>query len=319
MLQIIIDFAIVVVAIGSGVASILLSLRLMAAHKIDYLNTYVYYQILLFIFGLYGLLGNLFIRKVLLDISLEPGLIRSIIEFVPFLGIPVLITAWFMFVKMCLEMVGKAVNKMASFVYFGMVLLFLLFYGYMLVYYYGMETSEALVLTQYLKPVFLGVQLLTLCIAFYTLYVIGARVKPVKKMRMLRIFAHINVLVSLISILAFYLSDQDTWIEKAYLVVFFAGQLPGILFLGYYLDSHFLTTTEETSLSDIHVNFIASYKLSKREWEIVQEICEGLTNKQISEKLFISLQTVKDHTHRIYKKTAVKNRVQLVNMIGELK
>jgi DNA-binding CsgD family transcriptional regulator len=34
--------------------------------------------------------------------------------------------------------------------------------------------------------------------------------------------------------------------------------------------------------------------------------------------LFISLQTVKDHTHRIYKKTGARNRVQLVNMVGEI-
>jgi len=44
-------------------------------------------------------------------------------------------------------------------------------------------------------------------------------------------------------------------------------------------------------------------------------ICKGNSNQDISDSLFISLQTVKDHIHRIYLKTGVKNRVQLTNLI----
>ena len=39
------------------------------------------------------------------------------------------------------------------------------------------------------------------------------------------------------------------------------------------------------------------------------------TLQEISESLYISLQTVKDHVHRIFVKTGVKNRIQLTNMI----
>ncbi len=65
--------------------------------------------------------------------------------------------------------------------------------------------------------------------------------------------------------------------------------------------------------------FCRKYEVSPRESEIIWEICNGLSNKEISEKLFISLQTVKDHTHRIYIKTNVKSRVQLINLVKELK
>jgi len=51
---------------------------------------------------------------------------------------------------------------------------------------------------------------------------------------------------------------------------------------------------------------------------VIREICNGLSNKEISERLFISLQTVKDHTHRIYIKTNVRSRVQLINFLREL-
>ena len=64
-------------------------------------------------------------------------------------------------------------------------------------------------------------------------------------------------------------------------------------------------------------SFCTEYEISKRESEIVWEICTGKTNKAIAEKLFITLQTVKDHTHRIYTKTQVKSRVQLANLVRE--
>jgi DNA-binding NarL/FixJ family response regulator len=63
--------------------------------------------------------------------------------------------------------------------------------------------------------------------------------------------------------------------------------------------------------------FCEQYDISRREREVIELICAGKTNKEIEEELFISLQTVKDHTHRIYKKTGVKNRVQLNNLVRE--
>ncbi len=56
------------------------------------------------------------------------------------------------------------------------------------------------------------------------------------------------------------------------------------------------------------------YNISKREREVLQLVCEGKTNKQIEEHLYISLQTVKDHVSNIYRKTGVNNRVQLINL-----
>ena len=59
--------------------------------------------------------------------------------------------------------------------------------------------------------------------------------------------------------------------------------------------------------------------VTKRERQVVREICLGKTNKQIADELFISLQTVKDHTHRIYSKLGVKSRMQLVQLMDAAK
>ena len=51
--------------------------------------------------------------------------------------------------------------------------------------------------------------------------------------------------------------------------------------------------------------------LTAREIEVSRLIARGLSNKQIGEQLKISEQTVKNHTHTIYRKLTVSNRVEL--------
>jgi len=62
------------------------------------------------------------------------------------------------------------------------------------------------------------------------------------------------------------------------------------------------------------IDLIEKYKISKRETEVIQLICEGYTNRQIADELFISVETVKDHNSRIFLKTEVNNRTQLAKL-----
>ncbi len=52
--------------------------------------------------------------------------------------------------------------------------------------------------------------------------------------------------------------------------------------------------------------------LTKRQEEIVKLIIQGYSNKQISDRLFISEKTVKSHLNNVYKKLGLSSRVQLV-------
>lgn len=51
--------------------------------------------------------------------------------------------------------------------------------------------------------------------------------------------------------------------------------------------------------------------LTPREQQIADLVCEGLTNKQISFELGISVNVVKHHLTVIFQKTKVKNRIEL--------
>lgn len=54
--------------------------------------------------------------------------------------------------------------------------------------------------------------------------------------------------------------------------------------------------------------------LSKRELEVLQLMAEGLSNQEIAEKLFVSLNTIKTHSAQIFEKMEVKRRTQAVEM-----
>ncbi len=51
--------------------------------------------------------------------------------------------------------------------------------------------------------------------------------------------------------------------------------------------------------------------LSRREREVYELLCSGLTNRQIARTLFIEESTVKVHAHHIYDKLGVRSRKAL--------
>jgi DNA-binding NarL/FixJ family response regulator len=61
---------------------------------------------------------------------------------------------------------------------------------------------------------------------------------------------------------------------------------------------------------------IESYELTAREQEILRLVLQGASNKDIERKLFISASTVRNHLYNIYQKLGVKNRLELINLVG---
>ena len=59
--------------------------------------------------------------------------------------------------------------------------------------------------------------------------------------------------------------------------------------------------------------------ISERELEVLHLIAAGLSNREIADKLFISLNTVKTHTKNINSKLDVNSRIKAVARAKELK
>jgi len=58
-------------------------------------------------------------------------------------------------------------------------------------------------------------------------------------------------------------------------------------------------------------------ELTKRERDVLKLVMEGHSNEEISQKMFISKNTVKSHVKNIYNKLDVKNRIQAVKKIHD--
>jgi pSer/pThr/pTyr-binding forkhead associated (FHA) protein len=59
-------------------------------------------------------------------------------------------------------------------------------------------------------------------------------------------------------------------------------------------------------------------RLSKREREVVELVAEGLTDREIGKRLFISTSTVRSHLDRVSEKTGFRRRIDLVRLATEL-
>lgn len=61
-----------------------------------------------------------------------------------------------------------------------------------------------------------------------------------------------------------------------------------------------------------------TYQLTKREVDIVRCVCQGLTNDEIGERLYISRFTVETHLKNIFLKTGLRHRAGLASLVQPL-
>ncbi len=57
---------------------------------------------------------------------------------------------------------------------------------------------------------------------------------------------------------------------------------------------------------------LLKFGISKREWEVLALMSEGLSNQEIAERLFVSLNTIKTHSSNLFEKLDVKRRTQAI-------
>ncbi|HEV8186551.1 MAG TPA: LuxR C-terminal-related transcriptional regulator [Pyrinomonadaceae bacterium] len=58
--------------------------------------------------------------------------------------------------------------------------------------------------------------------------------------------------------------------------------------------------------------------ITKRELEILELIAQGMSNREIANKLFVSENTVKTHSSRLFDKLSAKRRTQAVQIAKEI-
>lgn len=88
--------------------------------------------------------------------------------------------------------------------------------------------------------------------------------------------------------------------------------------IGFFLSKRNLRRNTPSSRK-INPEKIAELGLSNREYEVLQEISTGLSNKEIAEKLFVTESTVKTHVSNLFVKLDAKRRTQAIRKAKEFK
>lgn len=71
---------------------------------------------------------------------------------------------------------------------------------------------------------------------------------------------------------------------------------------------------------DFKLNVVELQRLgvSKREYEVLELMAQGLSNQEIADKLFVSLNTVKTHSSNLFMKLDARRRTQAIHRAKEL-
>ncbi|MDX1315713.1 MAG: helix-turn-helix transcriptional regulator [Eudoraea sp.] len=300
----------------AGGISIFFAFRLMKRYKLGFTSSYFYYLVFLYIFGTYSLAGTGILELLLTRMEIDQQVMHSSRLYAVFLGIPFLALSKFMFIRSITEFFQKKPATVFIVFYFlSLTVIFLLNGIYMVrLTHFDLGSYRDMLLAQ--RFAFIAFIWGTYLISYLYILFFSTSLSDLHAKRHIRTFGAWYLVYMVLCITPLILTSHHQVFRQVFLLVFLSWHLIPILFLNIYLNKY---QEPESSLPEDFetrlLAFVEQHDISKRESEVVRLICRGLSNQEISDTLFISLQTVKDHIHRIFIKTGVRNRVQLSNMI----
>lgn len=294
-----------------SILGILITIELRKKDQSRYSSSLLFFLVFFSAFGLYGIWGQQFLAYVITPVE-DPGLMEKISRFLSFLGIPFLVTAWFMLLKFSFDIRFRILKVYLVFAFFlvntGCIVLSSVFLKVF---------SAGSVVIDSGRIFFAAFNFLYFFLAGGLLILARDCRKAYRQGSSIRAMGWLLTGSGLLSSIPFLFSG-NYWVADLFITLFF--------FLGMVLPAVFLRMApliplrsepdpDPVSTLPEFESFCQRYEISPREAEIIRELCRGHSNQEIADRLFITLQTVKDHLYRIFIKTEVKNRVQLVNLV----
>ncbi len=301
------------IAIAAG--SILVAHELIYTYNTDFHKNYFYHLVSFYSFALYAIWGHILIRVILTGLQSRPEVLEIASNFLSILGLPFLFISWVMLINMAYALFGKRVRKYWVWYHLGLFMLLIVgvWLGYR-VFIGNHRMGEDIIGS--IQISYLGAFGLIYYSVFLLLIKSFANKTKVQGQYKILNFAVLMILAFLLQFAFMVFSPRNTWLLAAVILIFFASSFFPLFYLRMYSDDIFQPVKANSSSDEIIHRITKKYGVTKREHEIVTHICQGKTNQQIADELFISLQTVKDHTHRIYSKIGVKSRMQLVQLVN---
>lgn len=301
-------YLVFIISVGMAAMGIILSTRLREKSHKDVFSSLLYFQVFIYTFGFYGIWGQVLIRAFLSSyVSTEATAKFSDINML--FGLPFLVFAWLMLIKFSSAISGRSASRWFIPLFLLLNFLVIIIVGYFLS---GNNETKPVSL---LRIYFMSMNFLYSLTGFFLIFYPG-KLKPMIFEHDRKIIGILFLLIMLLQCVPLLFYNDQPYLAIIFILAFFAGNTFLPVYFNYGIG--FSVISDEPAKDLSFEEFCVKFEVSPRERDIVRELCNGLSNKEISEKLFISLQTVKDHTHRIYIKTNVRSRVQLINLVKEM-
>ncbi|WP_299536734.1 LuxR C-terminal-related transcriptional regulator [Ulvibacterium sp.] len=297
-------------------ASIWISHQSIQTYNTNFHRNYFYYLITFYAFAFYGIWAQILMRTLLSFMDTDMGIIIMVANFLPLLGIPFLCISWIMLVRMGYSLVEIPINKRVSYFHaiFFVGLIPLAWGLYILFFQNDWLMGRQLAHAEIGLILFVELASLTLLSGVVLHY--SKKYKAAKR-KVFKLFILLMALAFFIrGALVLFLFSDIWWVAPIILFYFLSNFIP-LLYLKLNSDVVFIPVYAGIPNTEKKEMLFKEYRITKREREIVDAICEGKTNQQIADELFISLQTVKDHTHRIYSKIGINSRMKLVQLLSK--
>lgn len=300
-------YSVFILTAGMAATGIMFSAQIRKEYPGNFSSALIYLQVFVFAFGFYGMWGQVVIDKFISgylpeDLRDRTSTIQAL------LGFPFMILSWYMLIRLANSLKGSRLSRVFTLSFFSIHAASLFVIGY----YAFSKTGNPLDLYIYY---YIGFGLISHLSTTLILLFKPAKNSRIKRSK-LNYLALVIILGCLLQSLILLIFNIEEYYALVFVFIFFISYSAIPLVIRY--SGILPTIIRPVGESLSYEKFCEKYEISQRERDVIAEMCKGLTNKEIADKLFISLQTVKDHTHRIYIKTGLRNRIELVNSIRKL-
>lgn len=285
------------------------AVRLMRQHRSPALLSYLFYLFSWYALVLY-MLVYLYSPLFLPDNARHGYLLYNSIFIVPFHGL----IAYF-FIDFVFKLMGRTMPKLLRLVLPAcFLIIWVLFAREMLIRLFAEKAPNHFVLT---AP-FSG-YLVFACLFGALLYAwtAGRSLKDREKRRCVLMYSAVTaggLLAGLFVVTGSFSFLRTEWQTGLTSMILAAVNIPGLLYLRRYFASRARAAAAELAGADLSL-LEDRYGITPREREIISLVITGRSNREITEELFISPETVKKHIYNAYRKIGVRNRVQLLNAV----
>jgi DNA-binding CsgD family transcriptional regulator len=295
---------------------IVISQRLLKQYGYKFLNFYFLYVVFFYVYGFLNFTSRLILARIFTE---APDMLNTASQVIGATALPVLFISLFFAMSWIRDLTGKRIPIRLKTIYWTVqaVVLTAFLYGVA-----NLAKTNDFSLAGPIFEVITTLELLIILLILLQTYFYARSQADVNRKRLAMNLGHMYLAgFALMAIfgkfirIPFYIYPGELFFQVAVTVLFFSLNIPPLFYLYFFLKKHhgeWVTHgPEPAKLRD----FYTRYAITGREEEIIDLLMEGKTNEEIGDELFISTKTVKNNISTIYKKTGVKNRVQLSNLL----